>query len=42
MHLNKLFLKKMVLAKYFMYSPHPSSCFSAEDAEDEFGVDEDA
>jgi hypothetical protein len=32
----------MGLAEYIMYSPHLSSYFSAEDAEDEFGVDEDA
>jgi len=32
----------MGLAEYIMYSPHPSTCFSAEDAEDEFGVEEDA
>ena len=29
-----------VLAEYIMYSPHPSSCFSVEDAEDEFGIDD--
>ena len=32
----------MGLAEYILYSPSSSTCFSAEDAEDEFGIDEDA
>jgi hypothetical protein len=31
----------MGFAEYIMYSPRSSTCFSAKDAEDEFGVDED-
>ena len=41
MHLNKLLLKKMGLAEYFMYSPRLSPCLSAEEAEDDFVAEED-
>ena len=42
MHLNKPFVIKIGLAEYITYSPHPISSFSAEDAEGDFDVDEDA
>jgi len=32
----------MGLAEYAMYSPHPMLCFSAEEAEGDFDIEEDA